>query len=161
MISHVGVALVAVAVAFSGSFGVRQTITLEVGESAPFEGYTLTYEGPTLRDEPNRRVTGALFTVRRGDDILGTLEPRLNQYRNQVQAIPTPSVRTGLREDVYLSLVRIDPDAARVTIDAFRSPLMWLLWAGVLILVGGGAWSSAGLKRKRDVSPTERAKIVV
>jgi len=130
MIAHVGVALVAVAVAFSGSFGVRQEITLTVGQSAFFEGYTLTYLSPFLREEPNRTVVGATIELSRGGRVLGTLEPRLNQYPNQVQAIPTPSVRTGLREDVYLSLVRIEPGSATVTVDAFRFPLMWLLWLG-------------------------------
>ncbi len=151
MTAHIGVALMAVAIAFSGSFGVRDTISLDPGESAEFDGYTLTYEGPTLRNEPNRRVTGAEFTLLRDRRILGTLEPRLNQYPNQVQAIPTPSVRWGWSEDVYLSLVRIEPSTARVTIDAFRFPLIWLLWTGALVVAGGGAWSFAGRKQRRVV----------
>jgi len=155
MVAHVGVALLAIGIAFSGSFGARETIGFEPGESALFDGYTLTYEGPTLRDEPNRRVIGALFTISRGADVLGTLEPRLNQYPNQVQAIPTPSVRTGLREDVYLSLVRIDSDG--VTIDAFRFPLMWLLWSGALLIVAGGAWSLVGRKRRRELAAAKTA----
>jgi len=149
MVAHIGVALVAIAIAFTGSFDVRETITLAQGETAEFDGYTLTYEGPTLRDEPNRRVVGALITLRRGDDVLDSLEPRLNQYPNQVQAIPTPSVWTGLREDVYLSLVRIESGTAEVTIDAFRFPLAWLVWTGALIVVAGGAWSVLGRKRSR------------
>ena len=152
MVAHIGFALAAIGIAFSGSFAVRETIALDPGESAPFDGYTLTYEGPVLRDEPNRSVIGASFTLSRGTTILGTLEPRLNQYPNQVQAIPTPSVRTGLREDVYLSLVRIEADSARVTIDAFRFPLMWVLWAGALLVVAGGGWSFVGRKRRRDLS---------
>jgi cytochrome c biogenesis factor len=86
------------------------------------------------------------------------LEPRLNQYPNQVQAIPTPSVRTGLREDVYLSLVRIDSDG--VTIDAFRFPLMWLLWSGALLIVVGGAWSFVGRKRRRELAAAKAAAVV-
>ena len=158
MVAHVGVALLAIGIAFSGSFGARQTIGFEPGESASFDGYTLTYDGPTLRDEPNRRVIGALFTISRGDTVLGTLEPRLNQYPNQVQAIPTPSVRTGLREDVYLSLVRIDSDG--VTIDAFRFPLMWLLWSGALLIVAGGGWSFTGRKRRRELAAAKAATVV-
>jgi cytochrome c-type biogenesis protein CcmF len=152
MVAHIGFALAAVGIAFSGSFAVRETIALDPGESAPFDGYTLTYEGPILRDEPNRSVIGASFTLSRGSTVLGTLEPRLNQYPNQVQAIPTPSVRTGLREDVYLSLVRIEAETAQVTIDAFRFPLMWLLWTGALMVVAGGGWSFVGRKRRRDLS---------
>jgi len=56
-------------------------------------------------DNPNSILDSDIR--RRARKVLGTLEPRLNQYPNQVQAIPTPSVRTGVREDVYLSLVRI------------------------------------------------------
>ena len=159
MIAHVGVALVAVAVAFSGSFGVRQEITLTVGQSAFFEGYTLTYLSPFLREEPNRTVVGATIELSRGGRVLGTLEPRLNQYPNQVQAIPTPSVRTGLREDVYLSLVRIEPGTATVTVDAFRFPLMWLLWLGGLIVFAGGLRSYYGRRRTTAVAALEPADV--
>ena len=159
MIAHVGVALVAVAVAFSGSFGVRQEITLTVGQSAFFEGYTLTYLSPFLREEPNRTVVGATIELSRGGRVLGTLEPRLNQYPNQVQAIPTPSVRTGLREDVYLSLVRIEPGSATVTVDAFRFPLMWLLWLGGLIVFAGGLRSYFGRRRTTAVAALEPADV--
>ena len=159
MIAHVGVALVAVAVAFSGSFGVRQEITLTVGQSAFFEGYTLTYLSPFLREEPNRTVVGATIELSRGGRVLGTLEPRLNQYPNQVQAIPTPSVRTGLREDVYLSLVRIEPGSATVTVDAFRFPLMWLLWLGGLIVFAGGLRSYYGRRRTTAVAALEPADV--
>jgi cytochrome c-type biogenesis protein CcmF len=159
MVAHIGVALVAVAIAFSGSFEVRETITFDVGDSADFDGYTLTYEGPTLRDEPNRQVIGALFTLSRGDDVLGALEPRLNQYENQVQAIPTPSVRWGLREDVYLSLVRIESGTARATIDAFRFPLIWMLWAGTLVIFAGGTWAYAVSRRRRTIVERETADV--
>jgi cytochrome c-type biogenesis protein CcmF len=153
MIAHIGVALLAIGIAFSGSFSARQTLTFEVGDSLPFDGYTLTYDGPTLRQEANRQVIGALFTLSRGDSTLGVIEPRLNQYTNQVQAIPTPSVRTGLREDVYLSLVRLEEATAIATIDAFRFPLMWLLWLGALVIVFGGTWSYAVTRRRRAVAP--------
>ena len=153
MIAHIGVALVAMAIAFSGSFGVRQEVTLTVGESMSFEGYTLTYLSPFLREEPNRSVIGATIELSRGSRILGNLEPRLNQYPNQVQAIPTPSVRTGIREDVYLSLVRIDQGTATVTVDAFRFPLMWLLWLGGVVVFAGGLVAYTG-RRKTSPIPT-------
>jgi cytochrome c-type biogenesis protein CcmF len=159
MVAHTGVALVAVAIAFSGSFAVRETPTFDVGDTAPFDGYTLTYDGPTLRDEPNRQVIGALFTLSRGDSVLGTLEPRLNQYQNQVQAIPTPSVRWGIREDVYLSLVRIEQGTARATIDAFRFPLIWMLWAGALIVFAGGTWAWTVTRRRRSIEVPEVVRV--
>lgn len=152
MVSHIGVALVAVAIAFSGSFDSRQTIELEVGASADFDGYTITYEGPFARQDPNRTLIGATLALARDGRDLATLRPALAQYPNQVQAIPTPAVRTGLLEDVYLSLVRIEPESGRVTFDAHRFPLMWLLWSGGLLVVSGGLLSFTGRRRRRAVS---------
>ena len=101
---------------------------------------------PFVRSGANRVEFGATFELSRGGDRLGTLRPRLNDYDNQVQAIPTPAVRTGLREDVYLSLVRIDGDTSTITVDAYRFPLVWMVWAGGLLLFTGGVWSFAGRK---------------
>jgi cytochrome c-type biogenesis protein CcmF len=152
MVAHVGIALLAVGIAFSGSYDTRTEITLLPGESAAFDGYTLTYVEPFVRATANRVEFGATFDLYRGGDRLGSLRPRLNDYENQVQAIPTPAVRTGLREDVYLSLVRIDGDTSRVTVDAYRFPLMWVLWLGGLVVFAGGVWSFAGRKRRREVA---------
>lgn len=151
MVAHTGVALVAVAIAFSGSFDSRAEITLSPGASAEFDGYTITYVAPFAYEETHRTVIGAEFTLSRGGDRIATLSPRLNQYDNQVQAIPTPAVHTGIREDIYLSLVRIEPGSTDVTIDALRFPLMWMLWLGGLIVVSGGLWSFAARRRTRTV----------
>ena len=150
MVSHVGVALVAVAIAFSGSFDSRDSVTLDPGDTAVVDGYTLTYLAPFVREEQNRTLIGATVAISRGDSDLGTLGPALTQYPNQIQAVPTPSVHVGLREDLYLSLVRIEQDTARVTLDVFRFPLMWLLWLGGLIVVSGGALSFLGRRRRRE-----------
>ena len=155
MVAHVGVALVAIAIAFSGSFDSRDTVALEVGESARLHGYTLTYSGPFLSEQDHRTLIGATIVLSRGDTGLGTLQPALTQYPNQVQAVPTPAVHTGLREDVYLSLVRIEEGTARVTIDVFRFPLMWLLWLGGLVVVSGGALSFFGRRRLRSEATLE------
>jgi cytochrome c biogenesis factor len=64
-------------------------------------------------------------------------------------------VHTGLREDVYLSLVRIEEGTARVTIDVFRFPLMWLLWLGGLVVVAGGGLSFFGRRRLRSEATLE------
>ncbi len=149
MVAHVGVALVAVAIAFSGSFDTRDTVTLQPGEAAVVHGYTLTYVGPFAIDDGHRTLIGAAIAVSRGGSELGELRPALTQYPNQIQAVPTPAVRTGLREDLYLSLVRIAEGTAAVTIDVFRFPLMWLLWLGGLIVVSGGALSFLGRRRAR------------
>ena len=151
MAAHTGVAILAVGIAFSSAFHVRETISLDVGESAAFNGYQLTYVGPFQRVEPHRVVVGAAIEIRRDGRLIGVHEPRLNQYPNQAQAIPTPSVRMGLVEDLYLSLVRIEQGTGSVTFDAHRFPLVWMLWTGGAITVLAGGWAAVATRRRRSL----------
>ena len=58
---------------------------------------------------------------------------------------------------MYLSIAGGGADA--VTLDVFVFPLMWLLWAGGLITVAGGAWSLLAIKPKRRVLPAEPDRV--
>ncbi len=137
-LSHVGVALAAVAITVSGAFAARTTdVPLSPGQSVEFEGYEVAYVAPFFRSEPSRDVLGAEVELRRGGEVVATMRPRLNDYPNQVQAIPTPAVRVGLVDDVYLSLTRIS--SGEITLDLFRYPLQWLLWVGGLLAAAGAA----------------------
>jgi cytochrome c-type biogenesis protein CcmF len=146
-IAHIGLVVAAVGITMSGIYASRATIGLEPGESAPFDGYTLTYEAPFSRDEDHRSIVGASIALDRGDDRLAVLRPTLNQFENFAQPVPSPAIRVGLAEDVYVSLVRIDTTA--ITVDVFRHPLIWMLWAGGAIVVAGALWSLAMRKPER------------
>ncbi len=149
-VSHIGVALVAVAITVSGAFATRVTdAPLSPGESVEFAGYEVAYVAPFFRSERHRDVIGATVELRRGGDVVATLEPRLNDYPNQVQAVPTPAVRIGPVEDIYISLTRIE--SGDITLDLFRYPLQWLLWAGGLLTAAGAAVPLVLRKRRRDV----------
>ncbi len=149
-VSHIGVALVAVAITVSGAFATRVTdAPLSPGESVEFAGYEVAYVAPLFRSERHRDVIGATVELRRGGDVVATLEPRLNDYPNQVQAVPTPAVRIGPVEDIYISLTRIE--SGDITLDLFRYPLQWLLWAGGLLTAAGAAVPLVLRKRRRDV----------
>jgi cytochrome c-type biogenesis protein CcmF len=156
-LAHVGVALVAVAVAVTGALGTRQQVTLAPGQSAAAGPYTLTFTNAFERQEPQRLVRGARLQLRRGGRLVAVLEPRLNQYPRQVQAVGTPAVRTGLTQDVYVSLTGLEPD--QVSLQVIRHPLMWLLWLGGLLTVAGGLWALAGgwLRRRRSPPDTVRS----
>jgi cytochrome c-type biogenesis protein CcmF len=150
-ISHVGVVLVAVAIALSGNLASRETATLAPGQSTSFAGYRLTYQAPFFRQEPNRAVTGARVELQRGGRVVAVLEPRFNEYPSQVQPVSTPAVHTDWRGDVYLSLRSFSSEQVTFSLHAF--PLMYLLWTGGLIAAAGGAWGWLGGRRERAPAP--------
>ena len=154
-LSHIGVALMAIAIAASSALAVRNEVRLEVGQAIVVDDYCLVYDGPVNRTEPNRVVQGVAVRVLRADCSTGvaSLQPRVNIYNNSSQPVATPAVHTGLIEDVYLSIAGGGADA--VTLDVFVFPLMWLLWAGGLVTVAGGAWSLLARKPERRVPTAE------
>ena len=150
-LAHVGVAVTAFAIAITGALGTEISVTLDVGETASLAPYTLRYDGLEQRDEPHRTVDAAQVAVLLDGEEIATLQPRLNLYRNSRTPIASPAVRTTLTEDLYLALRRLTPE--ELGIEAYRYPFMWLLWAGLALVVAGGAWAATG---RRDGAATRR-----
>lgn len=147
--SHVGVVLVATAIALYGNLSVGGELTMTPGQTVEFGGYRLTYLGSFTRPEPNRTVIGARIEVNRDGKPLEVLEPRVNRYPTFQQPIGTPAVRTGLTHDLYLSLRSMSENQIILEADVF--PYMWWLWLGGFITAVGATWGLVS-RRKRERS---------
>jgi cytochrome c-type biogenesis protein CcmF len=146
-LSHVGVALVALGIAFAANLGAHTQVDLNPGDSIDFAGYTLTYHSPFRRVEPNRTVQGARIEVRRDGRLLGVLEPRANFYGPDTSGVVTPAVMTRPEGDLYLTLGSLDSNTLTLGLDT--SPMMWLLWFGGLTTAAGGFWAMSARRRER------------
>jgi cytochrome c-type biogenesis protein CcmF len=140
-VAHIGIALMALAIATTGGLATRDLVALEQGETAIVAGYCIRYVEPVSRVEPNRTVSGVRVEVldRSCTNVIDTLEPRLNTYPGSAQAIGTPAVSTGFVNDVYLAIA--GGSAERIELNVFVFPLQWLLWAGGAIVVFGGMFA--------------------
>ncbi len=149
--AHVGVALLAVGIAASSGLASRDQVQLTAEEAVAVDGYCIKYEGPTSRVEPNRRVDGARLALLAKDCSrpIAVMEPVFNQYARP-PAVATPAVHTGLFEDVFVALTTVPGDT--VVVDVYVFPLMWVLWLGGLIAVGGGLWGVTVRKRTRSAA---------
>jgi cytochrome c-type biogenesis protein CcmF len=152
-LSHIGVVLVAVGIALAANLPLHSEAELMPGESVDFAGYTLTYDAPFRRDEPNRVVQGARVEVSRDDRIITVLEPRANFYDTEMGGIITPAVMSRPGGDLYLTLRSLDDETVQLGLDT--SPMIWLLWLGGLTTAAGGFWSLA-VRRKGRVVEEQR-----
>jgi cytochrome c-type biogenesis protein CcmF len=150
-VSHVGVALVAIGIAFAANLPLHSEVELAPGESVEFAGYTVTYQAPFRRDEPNRVVQGARVQVSDGHRVLTTLEPRANFYDTATGGIITPAVMSRPGGDLYLTLRDLDTESVRLGLDT--SPMIWLVWLGGLVTASGGFWSLAARRRGQVEAP--------
>ncbi len=81
--------------------------------------------------------------------------PATTTYLNRGEDVGTPSVRTGLTEDIYLTL---DAGAAAgdtsATIRVFVKPMILWLWIGGLIMAIGTLLAAfPGTRRRRAIDP--------
>ncbi len=142
-IVHLGIAIIAVAIAVSQSYQLSEETVLREGEAVTVGDWTVRYRGTHEEVTPNRRSTIATFGVERDGAEVGTLEPRMNVFRGSMQPIGTPGVRSTATQDLYLSVMNIDSEAGVVGLRAFVNPLVYWIWIGMFIIAGGclvAAW---------------------
>jgi cytochrome c-type biogenesis protein CcmF len=150
MIVHIGVVIIAVAVAASGSFVRQAEFTLAPGESAVFAGHTLTYEGQQVKQEDAKIVNQALIRI----DGTGPWGPSLNQFVNGSQTIGTPSVRSTFRDDVALSLIKVpEGDNNTITVRVTIQPLVIWLWIGGAVMALGTLLAVFPGRRRNPIDP--------
>jgi cytochrome c-type biogenesis protein CcmF len=150
MIVHLGVVVVAVAFAASSSYSHRSEPRLAPGQSAHVGGHTVTYEGTRTVKHGNRTAIEADVRIDGGR----VYRPALSTFPFATQAIGTPSVRTGLTEDVYLTLV-VAPRTPRSTavIGVIVRPLMLWLWLGGGLMALGTLMAALPGRRRRPTAP--------
>jgi cytochrome c-type biogenesis protein CcmF len=150
MIVHVGVVLIAVALAASGSYDTERELTMAVGDTATVAGHEIEYLGARTVDQANKTSVRARVSVD-GE----VYEPAINRFEVSGQAIGTPSVRTSLTEDVYLTLQRAPDDDAGQTasIRVIVLPLVTWLWIGGGVMAFGTALAAFPGRRRNPIDP--------
>jgi cytochrome c-type biogenesis protein CcmF len=151
MIFHLGVVLLAVGLAASESYKSDRTVQLEVGESATVEGHEFTYLEPGADINDRRLRTFALIQIDGGD----VYAPATTAFRQMgSRPVPTPSVRTGFTEDVYLVLdgtPEVGTDAIRLRV--IIRPLVGWMWAGGGLMALGTVLALFPGRRRRGTEP--------
>jgi cytochrome c-type biogenesis protein CcmF len=158
LIVHTGVVLIAIALASFGHFSTRREVRLERGQSTEVSGYTVTFLGTELDRSAQKVTKSARLRLERGDDVLGVYAPSISSFPNSSQGIGTPSVRTGIKEDVYLTLVSSPNASDRVTIGVAVNPMVLWLWIGGGVMAFGTIVALLPVRRgaRSDDRPTRR-----
>jgi cytochrome c-type biogenesis protein CcmF len=127
MVVHLGVVLIAVALAASSSYISERELVMEVGDEAVVSGHRIELVGMEEVDHPNRSSTRAHVAV---DGRVHT--PSIDRFFESGQQVGTPSVQTGPLRDVYLTLARVPGEDAGgdAVVRVIIQPLVMWLWIG-------------------------------
>jgi cytochrome c-type biogenesis protein CcmF len=149
---HAGAIAMIVAIAVSSTMSISQETQLARGQSFQLGSYTLTFVGTETVKEPHREAVVARVAVTRDGRPIATLLPRMNHYESQREPVGTPAVRSSLVEDLYLSIMNIDPEQQTVGLHALVNPMVVWVWLSMFIMAFGGVL--ALVPARRPASPS-------
>lgn len=151
-IAHLGFALALFGIAGSTA-GSEISGPLATGQGLTLGRYRLVQEGLMERSSDRRssvRVQLGLFV---GDRRVGTLRPGLDTYHGPGGSgapLPETALRSTPREDLLVTVVRIDRARGVAVIEVFRRPLVLWVWVGGILVVAGGSLALRRSGRRSD-----------
>jgi cytochrome c-type biogenesis protein CcmF len=150
MVVHLGVVVIAVALAATTTFGHRGEVTLRAGGHAISAGHRIVFERLAHVRSPARTATEALVTV----DGHGPMRPAVSQFGPGTPAVGTPAIDSSWRDDVYLTIDALPAHGpGPVTIGVTVQPLVSWLWGGGALLVVGAVLAAVPGRRRRPTDP--------
>jgi len=167
---HVGLAVLAAGIITSSSLAEQTEVTLKTGQSTTFAGYAFRYDGLRTAQEPRRTVLTTPLSVsavgagRTGGAQVGVpevLDPRLNLYPAASAPIGSPSIRRGVAQDLYVSVIALQDSGGSATFRFYENPgVNWIWLGGALMALGGAAaaWPGSGGRRHDDPATAARVR---
>jgi cytochrome c-type biogenesis protein CcmF len=112
---------------------------MSFGDKLPIGPYTLVSRSYTQTENPNYSADIAILDVYKGGKQIDTLYPESRFYTASQQQQHIPTVRSTLKEDLYVVYEGQNPDTGHPIIKAHLNPLVTWLWIGVLVMMFGTA----------------------
>ena len=151
MVVHIGVIVIAVALAASNSYTRSQELSLEKGVVASYGGHTFELVGFNEVSDDRRTSISALISIDGGQ----AYAPAISKFKAMGTNIGTPSVRSSFVKDIYLTLeppVQVSSESAKIKV--FIKPMMMWMWIGGGLMGVGTLLSAFPGSRRRPTDPT-------
>ncbi len=134
---HVGIAVMFVG--FAGrAWGIDKEVSLKPGESAEIAEYKLTYAGPRMEVDEEKRMVFADVDVMRDGKPVGRLSPAKFIYKATPEAPSTEVARhMTMKNDLYVVVGMVSPQSKIAAFQIHVNHLISFIWFGVGILIFG------------------------
>jgi cytochrome c-type biogenesis protein CcmF len=148
LLVHVGVVVIAVALATTAGWTTKRELQLNPGESATVLGHRVTFLDREVEQSPQKTTIKARVHIAG----IGSFAPAISSFPNAAEGIGTPSIHTTPWRDWYLTLSS-SPTSGRVTIGVQVGTMVMWLWIGGLIMVLGTGVALVPSRRRRRREP--------
>jgi cytochrome c-type biogenesis protein CcmF len=140
--AHAGIAVFVVGVTLVKGAERADDFSMRVGDSATVGQLRYSFTALQKIDGPNYIAARATFEVRNGEQLVTGLHPEKRYYTVQQMPMTEAAIDRGWRRDLYVSLGEATPQGAW-TVRIQEKPFVGWIWAGCLIIAGGGLLAAA------------------
>lgn len=151
---HLGVALMVLGVAFSGPYQLEGSYAMSLGQSAALGAYEITLEELATGEGQGFDFSEATLVARKDGREVGRMQPQRRHYEKYPQqAFMEASTIFSAGDEIYGSLLRMDPQRGTAEVHVSVNPLVNWIWFGAVLLclfpfVGISGWR----KRESDAA---------
>jgi len=136
-IVHLGIVM-----AFIGFTGRAWTVDKETslapGQTFHVGEYDLTYTGPRMEVDVNKRMVFADLRAAKNGKEIGLLHPAKFIYMKSPESpVTIVSMLRSVREDLYLIVGTVNPESKTATLQVHVNPLVSWIWIGCVVLIFG------------------------
>jgi cytochrome c-type biogenesis protein CcmF len=151
-IAHLGFAIALFGIAGSTA-GNEISGPIGQGQELSLGRYRLVQEGMVERSTERRSSVRVQLGVFVGNHRVATLQPGLDTFHGAGGSgapLPETALRSTPREDLLVTVIRIDLDRGIAVVEVFRRPLILWVWIGGILVAAGGALALKRDQRKGD-----------
>jgi cytochrome c-type biogenesis protein CcmF len=150
---HLGVVFILIGIS-GAAFNEERLENVKPGETIAMNGYRLEYL--TAKPLPKQHYGGAVarLALFEDDEPRAVLAPERRMYWLEQQPSSIPSIRSTLREDLYVILTALEPDGS-ATLKIHRNPLVNWIWIGGWTFLVGALLVLWPHPERRIGQPTE------
>jgi cytochrome c-type biogenesis protein CcmF len=159
-IAHMALGVTLLGIVGETQLGSERIAELKPGQTISIRRYDLHFDDIIERRGPNYNETAARFTVRRGGELIGTMEPSKRSFPSRGSGTTESALMTRGVGQIYLSLGDPNPDGS-LAVRLYHKPLVLLIWLGAVVMVIGGGLSLSDRRLRIGAPKPARSKAVL
>ena len=154
--AHIGLAVVVAGITGVKSYEVERDVRMGVGDVVTIAPYAFRLQGMSEVKGPNYRAVRADVEVLKNGQPIDRLYPEKRRYFSTAMPMTEAAIDTGFMRDLYVSLGDpIDGPTPQWSMRVYYKPFVPWIWAGVLLMVLGGALAAVDRRYRAASARTE------
>jgi cytochrome c-type biogenesis protein CcmF len=154
--AHIGLAVVVAGITGVKSYEVERDVRMGVGDVVTIAPYAFRLQGMSEVKGPNYRAVRADVEVLKNGQPIDRLFPEKRRYFSTAMPMTEAAIDSGFMRDLYVSLGDpIDGPTPQWSMRVYYKPFVPWIWAGVLLMVLGGALAAVDRRYRAASASTE------